>query len=83
MKILQDSKEPSVSTESSPFKAPKPQDLAELRQAIENGDVKTFQSKVWDNPRYMVSAGDTPAIYQVKQYSSLSSGIVLVCIQVL
>ncbi|KAH3842859.1 ankyrin repeat and LEM domain-containing protein 2-like [Dreissena polymorpha] len=60
----EDSKEPSVSTESSPYKAPKPQDLAELRQAIETGDVKTFQAKVWDNPRYMVSSGDTPAIYQ-------------------
>ncbi|XP_052796371.1 ankyrin repeat and LEM domain-containing protein 2-like isoform X2 [Mya arenaria] len=60
----EDGKENKVSTESSPFKGPKPQDLAQLRRCIELGDVETFKSTVWNNPRFLVSSGDTPAIYQ-------------------
>lgn len=57
-------KETEVSSESSPYKAPKPQDLAKLRKAIESGDAEAFKEQVWNNPRYLVSSGDTPAMYQ-------------------
>lgn len=53
-----------VSTESIPYKAPKPQDLVQVRRLIEKGDVKLFLDCVWNNPRYLVSNGDTPVIYQ-------------------
>lgn len=54
-----------VSTESSVYKAPKPQDVTKLRKAIESGDVNTFKEEVWKNPRFLVSSGDTPTMYQV------------------
>jgi hypothetical protein len=50
---------------SSPFRAPKSQDLVWLRKLIECGDAHTFRTTIWDNPRYLVSSGDTPAILQV------------------
>ncbi|XP_063907784.1 ankyrin repeat and LEM domain-containing protein 2 isoform X2 [Zophobas morio] len=53
-----------VNERLSPFKGPKPQDLVKLRKAIETGDVETFRQAVWENPRYLVSNGDTPSILQ-------------------
>lgn len=54
-----------VSVESCPFKGPKPQELTNLRKAIEVGDAISVESMVWDNPRFLVSSGDTPVILQV------------------
>lgn len=51
--------------ESSPFKGPKPQELTNLRKAIEIGDAATVESLVWENPRFLISSGDTPVILQV------------------
>ncbi|PSN53579.1 hypothetical protein C0J52_00962 [Blattella germanica] len=56
---------PVVGEKPSPFKGPKNQDLVRLRRIIECGDIPTFRFIVWDNPRYLVSSGDTPAILQV------------------
>ncbi|XP_072945734.1 ankyrin repeat and LEM domain-containing protein 2 homolog [Epargyreus clarus] len=47
-----------------PFKAPSPQDMVALRKAIEAGLSTTVRDRVWDNPRYLVSSGNTPAIVQ-------------------
>jgi hypothetical protein len=58
----------------SPFKGPKAQDLVRLRKMIECGDIDTFTRTIWDNPRYLVSSGDTPAILQV--------GSLLACVTV-
>jgi len=54
-----------VGEKPSPFKGPKAQDLVRLRKVIECGDIDTFTETVWNNPRYLVSSGDTPAILQV------------------
>jgi hypothetical protein len=54
-----------VGEKPSPFKGPKSQDLVRLRKVIEAGDIDTFSVTVWNNPRYLVSSGDTPAILQV------------------
>lgn len=48
----------------SPFKGPKPQDFVRLRKSIENCELDTVEKVVWENPRYLVSSGDTPAILQ-------------------
>lgn len=48
-----------------PFKAPSPQDMVSLRKAIEAGLTTTVRDRIWDNPRYLVSSGNTPAIMQV------------------
>ncbi|XP_069680457.1 ankyrin repeat and LEM domain-containing protein 2 homolog isoform X2 [Periplaneta americana] len=55
---------PIVGEKPSPFKGPKAQDLVRLRKVIECGDIDTFRITVWDNPRYLISSGDTPAILQ-------------------
>lgn len=55
----------SVGEKASPFKGPKPQELIELRKAIEAGNYKLVKELIWQNPRYLVSSGDTPAILQV------------------
>lgn len=52
----------------SPFRAPKPQDMVRFRKAIESGDIDFVKRTVWENPRYIVSSGDTPAILQVNFY---------------
>ncbi|XP_056648999.1 ankyrin repeat and LEM domain-containing protein 2 homolog isoform X1 [Diorhabda sublineata] len=54
----------NVGEKSSPFKGPKPQELVELRKHIENGYFKVVKDTIWQNPRYLVSSGDTPAILQ-------------------
>lgn len=56
---------PSVEEKASPFKGPKPQELVELRKAIEAGSYKFVKELIWQNPRYLVSSGDTPSILQV------------------
>uniref|UniRef100_A0A0C9RZM5 Ankle2_1 protein n=1 Tax=Fopius arisanus TaxID=64838 RepID=A0A0C9RZM5_9HYME len=50
--------------QGSSFKAPKSQDLVFFRKLIESGDVATVMQMVWDNPRYLISSGETPAILQ-------------------
>ncbi|GBP77365.1 Ankyrin repeat and LEM domain-containing protein 2 [Eumeta japonica] len=47
-----------------PFRAPSQQDMVTLRKAIEAGKTELVQEKVRDNPRYLVSSGNTPAILQ-------------------
>lgn len=54
----------NVGEKPSPFKGPKPQDFVRLRKSIENGEFETVKKVVWENPRYLVSSGDTPAILQ-------------------
>lgn len=53
-----------VGEKSSNFRAPKSQDLVQLRKAIEAGDANFFRQNVWSNPRYLVGSGDTPTILQ-------------------
>lgn len=57
--------DPIIGEKPSPFKGPKAQDLVRLRKMIECGDMFMFRVTVWDNPRYLISSGDTPAILQV------------------
>ena len=58
-------KEAELSTESVPYKAPRPQELFIARKMIEKGEVKQFLDCIWNNPRYLISSGDTPVIYHV------------------
>lgn len=48
----------------SPFRGPKSQDLVKFRKSIEKDDVTYFTKCINENPRYLVSSGDTPAILQ-------------------
>ncbi|CAK8697250.1 unnamed protein product [Clavelina lepadiformis] len=44
------------------FKALKQTDLTKLAQCIEKNDVELFNTFVWGNPRYLISAGDAPVL---------------------
>ncbi|MPC18117.1 Ankyrin repeat and LEM domain-containing protein 2 [Portunus trituberculatus] len=58
----------------SPYRGPKSQDLVKFRKSIEKGDFDYFTRVVllmvcvrqcmMENPRYLVSSGDTPAVLQ-------------------
>lgn len=54
-----------VTEEKNNFKAPKPQNLTQFRKVIEQGNIESVRSTIWENPRYLVSSGDTPAILHV------------------
>ncbi|XP_054728401.1 ankyrin repeat and LEM domain-containing protein 2 homolog [Anastrepha obliqua] len=50
----------SIVAEKAAFRSPTKQELIEFRKVIESGDYERVKSMIWDNPRYLVSAGDTP-----------------------
>lgn len=55
------------------FKGPKQQDMVQLRRAIESGNLELVYKTVWDNPRFLISSGDTPSILQVFPGNSLEA----------
>ncbi|XP_018799706.1 PREDICTED: uncharacterized protein LOC108975561 [Bactrocera latifrons] len=50
----------SIAMEKAAFRGPTKQELIEFRKVIESGDYERVKTMIWDNPRYLVSAGDTP-----------------------
>lgn len=58
--------------EKTLFKAPKAQELVKFRKAIEIGDLELVKKYVDENPRYLISNGDTPSILQVSDLFSLN-----------
>ncbi|XP_034478437.1 uncharacterized protein LOC117784735 [Drosophila innubila] len=50
----------SLSAERPPFRAPTKQELVEFRKQIEAGNYERVKRIVWDNPRFLISSGDTP-----------------------
>ncbi|XP_020808624.1 uncharacterized protein LOC110184429 isoform X1 [Drosophila serrata] len=42
------------------FRAPGKQELQEFRRQIERGNLERVKQIVWDNPRFLISSGDTP-----------------------
>ncbi|XP_015596881.1 ankyrin repeat and LEM domain-containing protein 2 isoform X2 [Cephus cinctus] len=55
---------PLPEEKTNTFKGPKPQDLVVFRKLIESGDIEAVRKIAWENPRYLVSSADTPAILQ-------------------
>lgn len=55
----------TVGEKPTAFRGPKSQDLVKFRKAIESGNLELVRTTVWDNPRYLISSGDTPSILQV------------------
>lgn len=41
-------------SEKLPYPTPSPQDMLELRKAIETGNLPQFQEMVWKNPRFVL-----------------------------
>ncbi|KAH8300939.1 hypothetical protein KR044_005192, partial [Drosophila immigrans] len=50
----------SLNAERQPFRAPTKQELVEFRKQIEAGNYDRVKRTIWDNPRYLISSGDTP-----------------------
>lgn len=67
VEVVKNGDSPSVGEKHSPFRGPTSQNLVKLRKGIETGDVDFVQKTIWDNPRYLIGAGDTPSILQVIQ----------------
>lgn len=58
--------------EKLPFSAPKKPEINALRAMIEKNDVEGFKEKVLSNPRFLISAGDTPvAVQESFRYNAL------------
>ncbi|XP_016980021.1 ankyrin repeat and LEM domain-containing protein 2 homolog isoform X2 [Drosophila rhopaloa] len=49
-----------LSGERPPFRAPTKQELQEFRKQIEGGHIDRVKRIVWENPRFLISSGDTP-----------------------
>lgn len=64
VEVVKNGDSPSVGEKHSPFRGPTSQNLVKLRKGIETGDVDFVQKTIWDNPRYLIGAGDTPSILQ-------------------
>ncbi|KAF7280255.1 hypothetical protein GWI33_006251 [Rhynchophorus ferrugineus] len=54
----------TIGEKASPFRTPRPQELIEFRNKIEQGDLTSVQEMIEYNPKYLVSSGDTPSILQ-------------------
>lgn len=65
VKSSTDSSQP-IGEKPTLFRGPKSQDLVKLRKGIENGNLNFVHTTIWENPRYLISSGDTPSILQVK-----------------
>lgn len=48
--------------EKSNFKAPKSHELIKFRKEVEANNLNIVYQTVWENPKYLVSSGDTPSI---------------------
>ena len=55
----------SQDVEKLPFSAPKKPEINELRKFIETDNFEAFRDKILSNPRYLISAGETPNLCQV------------------
>lgn len=51
--------------EKLPFSAPKKPEVNEMRLFIERNNFEAFRDKVIANPRFLITAGDAPVIYQL------------------
>ncbi|XP_068993058.1 ankyrin repeat and LEM domain-containing protein 2 isoform X2 [Neodiprion pinetum] len=69
-----------VEEKSGNFKAPKQQETVQFRKFIENGDLARVKQIVWENPRYLISSGDTPAILKEgSRYNALHIAVRVAC----
>lgn len=57
---------PNVVSESIPFKSLKRPEIYAFRRHIENDEYDSVNHLIWENPRYLISVGDTPVIMQVR-----------------
>ncbi|KAL6268130.1 hypothetical protein P5V15_001221 [Pogonomyrmex californicus] len=54
-----------IQEQSNNFRAPKTQEFIAFKRLIEDGDLEAVKNIVWENPRYLISSADTPAILQM------------------
>lgn len=51
--------------EKLPFSAPRKPEVNEMRLFIEKNFFEKFRDRLMANPRFLISSGDSPVIYQV------------------
>lgn len=55
----------ATDAEKLPFSAPKKPEINELRRFIEKNDLEKVRNRILENPRFLISSGDSPVIYQL------------------
>ena len=60
-----ESKTPTQDSEKLPFSLPRKIEINELKQFIEKKNLEAVRTKVISNPRFLISCGDSPIIFQV------------------
>ena len=63
-----DSKTPSQDAENLTFSGPKKIEINEMRSFIEKNNLEAFSARINSNPRFLISAGDSPIIFQVSYF---------------
>ena len=70
------SKPTAAAEKANTFPSLKTPQLNKFRKLIEEGDLQHFQDSVWENPRYLITSGDTPEILQLGcRYNALHCAV--------
>ena len=63
--VLPNNQNSNFDVEKLPYSAPKKPDINQMRLFVENDNFEQFLERISSNPRYLISAGDSPVIVQV------------------
>ena len=63
--VLPHNQNSNFDAEKLPYSAPKKPDINQMRLIVEKDDFEQFLERISSNPRYLISAGDSPVIVQV------------------
>ena len=66
-----------VSEKANNYPSLKMEQLNKFRKLIEDGNLEDFTARVWENPRYLITQGDTPEILKPPcRYNALHCAVI-------
>lgn len=65
--LLASTRHVTQDAEKLPYPAPRKPEVNEMRSFIEKNFFEKFREKVIANPRFLISSGDAPVVYQVRK----------------
>ena len=72
-----ESKTPTQDAEKLPFNGPRKVEINELKSFIEKKNLEAVRTKVLSNPRFLISTGETPIIFQVGLLFFVVTGLII------